>query len=101
MSQSPGPPPLLTCVEHLGEQAAHQAGVEVCVGEEKRQAGVARLTQTQPLLAALVHAVAAQHALKQLGCARAQTRARIRARAHTHTHTHTHAHTVRHGYVKA
>ena len=78
----------LTCVEHLGEQAAHQTGVEVGVGEQQRQARVARLAQPQPLLAALVHTVAAQHALKQLRW------------AHTHTNTQ-HTHTVRHRYVKA
>lgn len=55
-----------TGVEDLVEEAAHQAGSDVKLREDQRQTRVARLPQAQPLLALLVNAVAAQHALEQL-----------------------------------
>lgn len=53
-----------TCVQDLVEEAADKRGSDVQFREEQRQAGVARLSQSQTLLVFLVDAVATQHALK-------------------------------------
>lgn len=54
-------------MEDLVEETADQGRSDVKLGEEQRQAGVTCLPQPQTLLILLIDAVAAQHALSQLG----------------------------------